>query len=997
MRQRSSERQGLMVGSRGSFEISRVRNFLAIFILPLALMACGNAAQSALSQPQTYAAAAKTTTGSATAQNFYIAQTQAGTGDGSSCTNAQPVSWFNTAGNWANPKLAGLIGPGDTVHLCGVISTPLTVEKSGSSGSPITILFEPNAKLSAPTWTGNSIAGSYPNAVIAGTDVSYITVDGGSNGIIEATNNGDNLTYQNTVVGVGFGHYSSDNPDVGIEIKNLTIQNLYVRNQNSSSTIDPWGILLEASDSSAHNNNINWVGEGVMCIFTPTGGQNVSVYSNVIKDMNDGIVFGSADSSSVFTGTVNIYNNDISDAYPWDDPTDNFHHEGFHFYDYGPGLAANLLKVHGNYVHGNWGSHYTALFFFEGSVLGGYSIYNNILNSSFRSIYTKITSSGNDAYIYNNDFAGTGPYMDSSTGSVADFANNIIYGTAGQLYNGNTGTNPTVTLEYNLNANPLYVNPTGGDYHLQSGSPAIFEGENLSTYFTTDKDNNPRPSTGNWDDGAYDYGTSSTTTYTVTPSAGSGGSISPATPQTVSSNATTSFTVTPATGYSISSVTGCGGSLSGNTYTTGPITANCAVTASFSSTSTGGSTGGTTTTYTVTPSAGSGGSISPSTPQTVDNNATTSFTVTPATGYSISSITGCGGTLSGNTYTTGPVTANCTVTAAFALNTYTVTPSAGSGGSISPSTPQTVSNDAATSFTVTPATGYSISSVTGCGGSLSGNTYTTGPITADCTVTASFSSTSTGGSTGGTTTTYTVTPSAGSGGSISPATPQTVSSNAATSFTVTPATGYSISSATGCGGSLSGNIYTTGPITADCTVTASFSSTSTGSTSTSADVPTLVSPLNGQATSTSVTFQWTKPSNANPASYNVLYSQNSDLSSSVVVSDPVMKVVAANAGFGLALLPFGFILPMGLALGEKKKRLVLIAILIFAVMSFASCGGAGTAASSSPTATNYSASHNQSYTVSGLPSKTTYYWAVQALDSKGQVISQSTTGYFQTQ
>ncbi len=77
-------------------------------------------------------------------------------------------------------------------------------------------------------------------------------------------------------------------------------------------------------------------------------------------------------------------------------------------------------------------------------------------------------------------------------------------------------------------------------------------------------------------------------------------------------------------------------------------------------------------------------------------------------------------------------------TASFTVNTYTVTPSAGANGSISPNTPQAVNHNATTSFTITPNTGYSIGTVSGCGGSLSGNTYTTGPITANCTVSASF-------------------------------------------------------------------------------------------------------------------------------------------------------------------------------------------------------------------------------------------------------------------
>jgi hypothetical protein len=81
--------------------------------------------------------------------------------------------------------------------------------------------------------------------------------------------------------------------------------------------------------------------------------------------------------------------------------------------------------------------------------------------------------------------------------------------------------------------------------------------------------------------------------------------------------------------------------------------------------------------FTVTPLApvrpgtvsqtGTGGSISPDTPQTVAEGSTTSFTVTPDPGFYIYSVTGCGGTLSGNTYTTGPITADCTVSASFAV------------------------------------------------------------------------------------------------------------------------------------------------------------------------------------------------------------------------------------------------------------------------------------------------------------------------------------------
>ncbi|MDP9199241.1 MAG: Ig-like domain repeat protein, partial [Pseudomonadota bacterium] len=72
---------------------------------------------------------------------------------------------------------------------------------------------------------------------------------------------------------------------------------------------------------------------------------------------------------------------------------------------------------------------------------------------------------------------------------------------------------------------------------------------------------------------------------------------------------------------------------------------------------------------------------------------------------------------------------------------------------------------------------------------------------------------------------FTVTPSAGANGSIDPATSQTVVINGAATFAVDAASGYRVDSVSGCGGTLTGTSYTTGAITADCTVAATFEST----------------------------------------------------------------------------------------------------------------------------------------------------------------------------
>jgi subtilisin-like proprotein convertase family protein len=226
--------------------------------------------------------------------------------------------------------------------------------------------------------------------------------------------------------------------------------------------------------------------------------------------------------------------------------------------------------------------------------------------------------------------------------------------------------------------------------------------------------------------------TPSATTYTVTPEASIGSSISPSTPQPVTEGATTSFEISADVGYSISVGGSCGGALSGSTYTTNPVFENCTVGVVSMPLATEDE-------YTVTPSAGPGGSIVPDSPFLVVEGETVEFEVSPDSGFEIDSVSGtCGGTLAESTFTTAAITAPCTVIASFAElppTTYTVTPSAGNGGSISPSTPQTVEEGSATAFVLTAYSGYEIESIGGtCGGTFSDTLFTTSPVSTDCTV-----------------------------------------------------------------------------------------------------------------------------------------------------------------------------------------------------------------------------------------------------------------------
>jgi hypothetical protein len=107
----------------------------------------------------------------ASAANVYIAQGASGSANGSSCANAYAATFFNTSTNWGSA--ASEIGPGTTVNLCGTITTELKAQGSGSSGSPITILFQPFAQISLPYCDDT-------NGCLNIDGKSYIIVDGGT-------------------------------------------------------------------------------------------------------------------------------------------------------------------------------------------------------------------------------------------------------------------------------------------------------------------------------------------------------------------------------------------------------------------------------------------------------------------------------------------------------------------------------------------------------------------------------------------------------------------------------------------------------------------------------------------------------------------------------------------------------------------------------------------------------------------------------------------------
>lgn len=141
-----------------------------------------------------------------------------------------------------------------------------------------------------------------------------------------------------------------------------------------------------------------------------------------------------------------------------------------------------------------------------------------------------------------------------------------------------TGFTHSVTMVQGTGFSALASNGGPTQTHaLLAGSAAIDTAPTCAG-LTTDQRGTARPQGSACDVGAYEYVVPQ---YTVTPSAGAGGTISPSTPQTVNSGSTTAFTVTPNAGYTASVGGTCGGALVGTTYTTNAITADCTVAATF--------------------------------------------------------------------------------------------------------------------------------------------------------------------------------------------------------------------------------------------------------------------------------------------------------------------------------------------------------------------------------------------------------------------------------
>ena len=336
--------------------------------------------------------------------------------------------------------------------------------------------------------------------------------------------------------------------------------------------------------------------------------------------------------------------------------------------------------------------------------------------------------------------------------------------------------------------------------------------------------------------------------YTITASAGTGGTITPSGATSVNYGASRTYTITASTGYTLSSVTVDGVSVGAVTsYTFSNVTAAHTIAAVFTANTNNPPAGytycsaengicsfsgtrniayganglfayrtatntincnnstfgdpifgtakacyvgpATVTTYTISASAGTGGIISPSGSTSVITGGSQAYTITPNTGYSVASVT-VDGTLVGavTSYTFSNVMANHTITAAFTpiTSSYTLTiTKSGTGTGTVTTSPGGTTFAAGTIITIT-ATPDAGSTFTGWSGAFSGTEQTIqGSMPASNTsLVATFTRQAAAS--------IIITASAGTGGTISPSGSVSAAYGSSKSFTITPKSGYRV-------------------------------------------------------------------------------------------------------------------------------------------------------------------------------------------------------------
>jgi len=256
-----------------------------------------------------------------------------------------------------------------------------------------------------------------------------------------------------------------------------------------------------------------------------------------------------------------------------------------------------------------------------------------------------------------------------------------------------------------------------------------------------------------------------------------------------------SITATAATGYSFTGWTGEGITNPDLASTTVYMDQDRNITANFA-----------TNFYDLNLSAGEGGTVSDG--GSFAYNSTADISATPDMGYSFAGWNGSGVATPNSSSTTVSMIQDRNISASFSINSYILSLSSGTGGSVSGEGIYTYGS--VINISATPKTGYSFTEWTGNGVSDLGSASTSVSITQDRNISATFSINS-----------YLLSLSAGDGGSVSGSGSFIYGSSA--DINATPNTGYSFAGWSGDGVTTPNSASTTVSMTQNRSISAAFS------------------------------------------------------------------------------------------------------------------------------------------------------------------------------
>lgn len=439
-----------------------------------------------------------------------MGQTSAGAADGSSAANCYSMAQLNAASPFSPAA-------DDVVHLTnqtGSFTTTFVAPTSGTSGHPITYIFDSGAKFSKGTWFNSGTNG---DAAIYANAKNNITIDGASVGIIECTANGTPPAANQTDCA---GIVVEGNCSNWI-IKNLTVQNIYVRTQGTEN--NQYGNCIYFKGAVGSNILIDGctVNNATSLIYFQYGvGLSTVEIKNIIGGTNGigSVVFGDVTNGATVNAAF-IHDCTLTASLAWAGQSAIHKNLIFCFAD-GASSRIDGLKVYANKFTGFMADNSTSFLFLEGYIYSPI-LYCNVFSPSTNDfvgngmITIKGTQScviGNNTFygVANDGIAiGTTNWGALQTGLI--IKNNVIFNLATGVNDNGTGTgSPNAQTYWNQTGASYDYNvyyPTGVSFTAGTGADTFAQfkteiaaqinagigGETHSTQSTPNLDSNYQP------------------------------------------------------------------------------------------------------------------------------------------------------------------------------------------------------------------------------------------------------------------------------------------------------------------------------------------------------------------------------------------------------------------------------------------------------------------------------------------------------------------------